>query len=382
MIIRIKDVAAPAGLYSYTRNIGNVQDRIEKGLNVILCIGSICTVYCVSDCDTKTASFVMDESQKIFFEECDEYDVFEIDEHHIVQSRYTRKDGDCTIYSSAQCNSNCVMCPISERQRKTEELERIERLIELINYLPSDVEHVTITGGEPFLLKEDLFVILMNLRKQAPNAQVLLLTNGRVFADRNYAQQYVETRPVLCTAGIPIHGSSEEKHDAITQAKGSFCQTVLGIKHLIQLGEKVEVRIVVSKLNQDDILGIAEMMVSVIPGVATVKIMGLEMLGNAALHCEDVWIDYACAMEASEKAVDLLLSHGIDVELYNFPLCVVKTKYWGLYRRSIDPYKIRYLDECDLCTEKKNCGGFFFGTIRMVNGVNPIIKRGKYAELF
>ena len=135
MKIRIKDVAAPAGLYSYTRNIGNVQDRVEKGLNVLLCVGSICTVYWAPDYGTKATSFIMDEAQEQFFEECDEYDVFEIDEHHIVQSRYTRKDGDCTIYSSAQCNSNCVMCPISERQRKDEELEQTERLIELINYL-------------------------------------------------------------------------------------------------------------------------------------------------------------------------------------------------------------------------------------------------------
>ncbi len=374
MIINLKDVDVRQGLYSYTGNIGNVQEQIEKGLNTILCVGNICTMHFKSDYGAKTTSFIINESQKAFFKECDEYDVLEVDENRILKKRYAKKDGDCTIYTSAQCNSNCVMCPIGETQRRTEELEKKEYLLELIRYLPRDVEHVTITGGEPFLLKEDFLEILACLRERCPNTQVLLLTNGRAFANQLYARQYMQKKPLLCTVGIPIHGSNEEKHDAITQAKGSFLQTVLGIKHLIQGGEKVEIRIVVSKLNQDDITEIAKTIISTIPGIASVKIMGLEMLGSAAVHCEDVWIEYDCAMKASEKAIELLLSHGIDVELYNFPLCVVRRKFWGLYRKSIDLYKVRYLDLCEQCDEKSNCGGFFLGTIRMVQNIKPIVK--------
>lgn len=374
-MVHIKDGNVCPGLYSYTNNIESAQDRAEKGMNVVLCVGTICTLFFNSEHSRKTFFFIIDNKQQSFFLECNDCDVLEINENHVVQKRYAKIDGDCTIYTSAQCNSNCVMCPISEEQRRKEELEQTDHLLELINYLPPDIEHVTITGGEPFLLKEDLFEILTRLRERVPNAQVLLLTNGRAFADKYYARQFVEKKPQMCTAGIPIHGSNEEKHDAITQARGSFRQTILGIKHLIQLGDEVEVRIVVSKLNQGDISSIAKMIISKIPGIATVKIMGLEMLGNAALNCKDVWIDYNCAMGASEEAVDLLLSHGIDVELYNFPLCAVKRKYWGLYRKSIDPYKIRYLAACDRCNERKNCGGFFLGTIRMVRDIDPIIDR-------
>lgn len=374
MIIHTKETEVHPGLYSVTRNIEHVQERIDRGLNVLLDMGDICTLYLSQKEVTRTVSICMDDMQKKKLDQCDDCDIVEINERGIIRIRYAKKEGDCTIYTSAQCNSNCVMCPIGERQRKMEELEEAGTLLDFISYLPSNVEHVTITGGEPFLLEEDIFKILLYLKLNHTDTPVLLLTNGRAFADRKYAYLYAESRPDSCIAGIPIHGSTAQKHDTITQTEGSFQQTIIGVKHLLYLGECVEIRIVVSKLNLDDITGIAKMIVREIPKVASVKIMGLEMLGSAALHCERVWIEHRRAMETSEDAIRILLAHGIDVELYNFPLCVVKRKYWGIYRKSIDPYKVCYLEACEKCGEKKNCGGFFEGTIRMIDKVNPITK--------
>lgn len=373
MIARITDVEFCPGLYSYTKNIGQVQIILEKRLNVFLHVGDVCTLYNAVE-PINPVSFSIDKTQLDFLSKLSERDIIEINEYGIIRSCYSKEDGDCTIYTSSQCNSNCVMCPISETQRRTEELESIDFLMEFVRYLPAEVEHITITGGEPFLLERKIFNILLYLKHNFPNTQVLLLTNGRIFADKSYVKQYMESRPVLCVPGIPIHGSTEDKHDAITQTKGSFQQTLLGIRHLLHMGEYVEIRIVVSKLNRDDIGAIAEMIVREIPGVGSVKIMGLEMLGSAALHCDRVWIEYKQSMKTAEKAVDILLDHGIDVELYNFPLCAVKRKYWGIYRKSIDAYKIRYAENCRCCEEKENCGGIFSGTVRLVDNVDPFVK--------
>ena len=59
------------------------------------------------------------------------------------------------------------------------------------------------------------------------------------------------------------------------------------------------------------------------------------MLGNAAVNMESVWLPYQDAFDKSEDAINILLSTGIDVAIYNFPLCVVPKKYWGIYKRSI-----------------------------------------------
>ena len=37
----------------------------------------------------------------------------------------------------------------------------------------------------------------------------------------------------------------------------------------------------------------------------------------------------------------MLIANGINVGLYNFPLCSVPKAYWGLYKKSISEYKIR-----------------------------------------
>ena len=93
--------------------------------------------------------------------------------------------------------------------------------------------------------------------------------------------------------------------------------------------------------------------------------MGLEMMGNAMINRQAVWVNFDELMPEVERAVDILLSHGVAVRLFNYPLCHVSHQYHSLYYRSISEYKIRYKPECELCSKKAVCGGFFQTTIVM-----------------
>ena len=53
---------------------------------------------------------------------------------------------------------------------------------------------------------------------------------------------------------------------------------------------------------------------------------------------------------------------------------MVDSKYWGLYKKSISGYKVRYLEACKDCNERNSCGGIFAGTVRLVHKVNPLTK--------
>lgn len=61
---------------------------------------------------------------------------------------------------------------------------------------------------------------------------------------------------------------------------------MMGLKRLLRTRAKVELRIVVSRLNLEFIDKIAKLIVHEFPGVYTVKFIGLEMLGNARLNQE------------------------------------------------------------------------------------------------
>ena len=98
------------------------------------------------------------------------------------------------------------MCPVSSIVRKKSGIARIEELLQIVKQIPSDAEHLTITGGEPFLLKKDLFRLFLTLKEQLPYTEYLLLTNGRALADPEYFRLFHETFPEKGIIGIPIHG--------------------------------------------------------------------------------------------------------------------------------------------------------------------------------
>ena len=311
-----------------------------------------------------------DDIQKLDF--FSEFDVIEINELGRAYQCFSANSPDNAILVTDKCNSNCVMCPVSEGVRKSGKTKDISVLAEIVRHIPAFAEHLTITGGEPFLLGTKLFDLLSLLKYHVPEIEYLLLTNGRAFSIENYVSRFQEVVPHKTIIGIPLHGYDAKTHDGITQSKGSFEQTYIGLKRLLQTSCNVELRVVVSRLNVSYINHIAELIATEFSNVWRVDFLGLEMLGNAAKNVEKVWISYSEAFREIKSAIDILVSKGIDVGIYNFPLCSVEQGYRSLCHKSITDYKIRYKEECSNCMEKDACGGIFSGTIRLVNDLKPI----------
>lgn len=122
------------------------------------------------------------------------------------------------------------MCPSPDLFRKSGENTGVETLIEIARHIPEDAPHLTITGGEPFMIGKDIFRFMEFLRDKFEYTEFLLLTNGRVFALDAYTHRFKETAPENIIVAIPVHGSSKQIHDSITQVDGSFEQTIQGIK--------------------------------------------------------------------------------------------------------------------------------------------------------
>lgn len=356
------------GLYKIAKT-QKCQDTL-LAINYRVCfVGENRLIFLPGEIEVKIASEDMD-----FFSSLCECDVIEVASAGQVWKRFEKKAGDNTLYITDKCNSNCIMCPMPETVRMNG-LEVIpERLWELVSYLPSDLPHVTITGGEPFLAKDEMFNILDYLKQKCVSTEFLLLSNGRAFSIEGYAEKLKNTAPARFCIGIPIHGNTASLHDSISQTGGSFNQTYAGIKNLIKQDIDVEIRIVVSKLNAAHITDIAKMIVTDFPKVSSVKIMAMEMLGNAAVNQNKVWLPYDEFFDYVKDAVDILVEGLIDVAIYNMPLCLVDESYWFICKQSISDYKIRYFDKCDSCKVKDACGGVFSGTYRFLEeSINPII---------
>lgn len=302
------------------------------------------------------------------FETAHNYDVYELWENGRLSEYYDDSSLDNYFFVTGKCNSNCVMCPSPDISRQKGGNTSIDTLIEIAKHIPTDAPHLTITGGEPFMIGPEIFRFFEFLRSKFECTDFLLLTNGRIFAVDSYVQRFVEKAPKNSIVAIPIHGSTANIHDMITQSNGSFNQTKIGIKKLLKVGIHVELRIVVSRLNKDDIHNIAQMISTELSEVDYVSIMAMEVTGSAWVNRDKVWISYVDAAQVAENAALVLIENGIDVKLYNFPLCTVKKEYWTLCEKSISPDKVRYAETCENCKMKNACGGVFAGTMSMEKG--------------
>ena len=302
-------------------------------------------------------------------------DVLSINGQGIVYCLYDESSNDNAIVCTLQCNSNCVMCPCSEYSRRTSGLCSIQELREILRYIPKDTPFLTITGGEPTLLNEDFFRLMLLLQNNFEFTKFLLLTNGRAFGDFSFVKHFVECIPDNIRIGIPIYGYDENTHDSITQTNGSFKQSVIGIHNLLHYNIEVELRIVLTKQTAQYLDMIARYIVKYFHGIACVNFMGLEMLGNAAKNREKVWIPYYEAFKKSKNAIRFLIANGIDVQIYNLPLCCVDEEYWDICAKSISDYKVEFTDECVECDLKEICGGIFNSTRKLLNFRGMPIKR-------
>ena len=86
-----------------------------------------------------------------------------------------------------------------------------------------------------------------------------------------------------------------------------------------------------------------------------------------------LWIDPLDYQADLACAVDVLRAAGVNVSIYNLPLCLLDRSVWDVAVQSISDWKNGYLPECDSCAARPRCAGFFLtGRLRPSRGVRPI----------
>lgn len=319
------------------------------------------------DFRSDNASISLDEKLTSFFESLHSGDIISINSKGLCYVLYNQDLGDTVFFMGGNCNSNCIMCPAVDEERKSDFSNQINETLALIPMIPERINYFVVTGGEPTLNKDGFLKVIKALSDKLIDPNGIILTNGRSFSSEEFVDEYLKVAPDDTIIAIPIHASTPELHDYITRADGSFRQTIKGIYNLLKRKALVEIRIVVTKVNCNDLLNIAKFITVHFPMVYRVHFISLEVRGNCIRNKDLVYISPEESFNKSKNAIDYLISHGINVGLYNYPLCNVDRKYWFLYKRSIASEKATYADNCSECDFKCNCGGLFVSTLKTVN---------------
>jgi len=262
-----------------------------------------------------------------------------------------------SILLTEACNCNCLMCPQPPKKHSDEILATNRKVISLIK--PKSDQPICITGGEPTLFKDAFFETLDLLKIHHKSNHFVLLTNGKTFSDFNFTKEFIRRKPNNFITCVSLHSDIDEIHDEIAGVEGSFYKTIKGLYNLARFREKIEIRIVVNKINFDHLERLALFIYRNFPFVYHCAFMGQEIIGMARTNYEKIWIDpYEYRNELS-NATRMLSRADVNTSIYNIPLCLLNKDCWHYARQSISDWKNIYLSACDSCDLKDRCAGVF-----------------------
>lgn len=262
-----------------------------------------------------------------------------------------------TLLLTERCDNYCLMCSQPPRERQDDWL--LEQAFSVISLMPKDAHEIGFSGGEPTLYGDRFVDLVRHVRDELPEASLHILSNGRRFAAQDFARNYSRATSSGTMVGIPVYGAEASLHDHVVQANGAFEETVQGILNLGELGQSIEIRVVLHAQTAPHIVAIAEYIARNLPFVDQVALMGLEIMGLARRNIGQLWIEPHQYQEKLAEATELLHAHRIRTMIYNHQLCLLHRDIWDFAVKSISDWKNEYDPACIDCDVLERCGGFF-----------------------
>jgi MoaA/NifB/PqqE/SkfB family radical SAM enzyme len=142
------------------------------------------------------------------------------------------------------CNNDCLFCVAADK-RKFKDKDTCQLKEDLLNSYREGKREVVFTGGECTLRKD--IIDLVKYARFLGYSLVQIQTNARRLADLSFAKEIVKAGANQFAPAL--HSHKQDIHDYLTQRKGSWRQTVLGISNLRKLKVVISSNTVITKQN-------------------------------------------------------------------------------------------------------------------------------------
>lgn len=259
-----------------------------------------------------------------------------------------------TFLVTERCDQLCIMCSQPPKKTHDDRFHHFERACHLAE--PDAV--IGVSGGEPTLFKEQLLAMIERVLARRPDLSFHVLTNGQFFEATDIPR--LRALPFdRVTWGIPVYAADADTHDRIVGKADAFSRLEESLAYLMLAGAAVELRTVVLAENALLLPTLARHVTARLGFVASWSIMQLESAGFARARWGRLHFAHELDFEPVGEAVDHAILHGVDVRLFNFPLCSVPSAYRPFAPASISDWKRRYAPACDGCSARMDCTGFF-----------------------
>lgn len=214
------------------------------------------------------------------------------------------------------CNNDCVICSVKPKGAQYHPRGTKEIIADLIKGRKLHYERVEFTGGEP-TIRRDLPLLVLTAGKLGYK-EIAIGTNARTFNSFKFVQSLLEKGVNRVTT--TLYGHDASSHDSVTGIRGSFEQTVRGIKNLITLGVTTSVNTVLFNLTAKNLSRTGEFLVSL--GIRYWTLLDLIPDGYA-LETYNLRAVGPEELKSAFMSVEKIINKFKTVNILDFPFCLV-----------------------------------------------------------
>jgi pyruvate-formate lyase-activating enzyme len=210
------------------------------------------------------------------------------------------------------CNNHCLFCLdsgiVGEKIRAVDEIRA-----EIDEGRRDGCERLILSGGEPTLHPD--YLDLVAYGAGLGYSWVQTVSNGRMFSYSSFAARAVKSG--LCEATFSMHGHEAKLHDRLVGVKGAFDQAIKGMDNLRNLGIVVNVDIVLTGLNAEQLPEIVEYFMQ--SGVREFDLLWMVPFGSAWRNRHELFLEPESALPRLHEAIRRARAAGAVVWTNRLP---------------------------------------------------------------
>ncbi len=221
------------------------------------------------------------------------------------------------IKTGFNCNNHCRFCVQGNKRVLYGDKSTVE-IKKALQEARNDCDSVVFTGGEPTVRKD--IIDLVRYAKSLEFETIQIQSNGRMFCYEKFC-----TAIIIAGANEfspAIHGHIAQLHDFLTASKGSFKQSITGIKNLKKRGQKVITNTVITKSNYRHLPEIARLLSYL--KVDQYQFAFAHALGTAGENFESIIPRMSMIMPYVKEGLDIGIVAGKKVMTEAIPYCLMQ----------------------------------------------------------
>ncbi|MCB9759245.1 MAG: radical SAM protein [Alphaproteobacteria bacterium] len=217
------------------------------------------------------------------------------------------------------CNERCPFCNVPAEDHPVTPTPVDALAAQLDAFVAAGQRTLTVSGGEPTLLRKRLLALIADAR--ARGIDFVELQTNAILIDAGYARALVEAG--LTSAFVSLLSHVPEHHDALAGLKGAFPRCLAGLDALLAADVAVTLNPVTAARTQALLPDYVDFVAARLPGVEAISVSAVQPHGRAAANL-DLLPDYGVLGEAVREARRRAEAHGIRLlnPYCGLPLCV------------------------------------------------------------